>query len=949
MPAKRALNSTTNAPDSKAQRADGFDSAADFSGPVKEKLLKSQRTGQACDRCKVRKIRCDGRPGGCSPCVQNNTECKTTDRITGRATSRGYTEGLEHEVQVLRQSVQELQQQLHDAGIEAKTSSLDSYFPAGGTFSGLNWTTASNADQALLEAGSSANSGRPYSGSNEGSTSSRGSPVSTFRASLPTFRPGLVGDNYLGVSSANTLIGSAHGNSLSVFGMEIDLNDFIPHEADDNTDPMSYAEFLTCCSQQRPEYAQVPLPPYTECRQYAIWYLKSINPFSPVLHKPDFIRLIDRIYNEGHEPTAAEDVMVHMMIAILKFQWASRNSDRMALEESNNHYRHSVGRFIELGRGHLIEDLQAVAMICVHMRLFPKPGGAWSVCTLALSISIEMGLHRSAKAWSPTTPKTDVLQIELKKRIFWTILMMQVNLGGKLGRPMSLRLEDIDVEFPEPMNDNLPDEPPKCSFKLGIQAFRCASLYLRMYSSIYTIKAPLRSYEPAVRKLERELRYASDQTPPELRDPDQAENEEVVFAHYIKIWENDIDLSMHHPALCRSSNKELMSSNLDQCLQAASAILHHAYQLHRVRSLDTTWMTVATYVAAIFTTLFAWAERIDRMNHEGLRKLRKDMVQWLDIIHDCGVFMGSGKRLQDALRPIIDTTLASFEQSVAAKSTSTAALPLTTNSPHDIKRSPDIYDNTQTYNAPYTNVQCSDANVYQSSLAADPLPLEQHQTSYPSVTSTQYAYPEPSSSTMASYPSNPTAFDSVPYPNSGLPSESDLAHATRVANAAASATSHTQTSQSHLHQQSHQSTTPDPSYQLYQPSPYTPQRHHSTPQLSHLASSHPNTSGAPAAWRHFAEGVMGHFDTPPPHHASPGPSYHQVSTAALMELQGGTDGSGSGGGMPRSSAPATETGNRRGVQGMGIAGQQGGQRQQRPQQQQQIWPLMTYQMGHGEG
>ena len=332
--------------------------------------------------------------------------------------------------------------------------------------------------------------------------------------------------------------------------------------------------------------------------------------------------------------------MVHMMLAILKFQIASRNSDQVALEESNTHYRHSLSHFLALGHGHLIDDLQAIAMISVHMRNFPQPGAAWVVSQIALSVALEMGLHRSSKAWSQSTSKPNLLQVEVKKRVFWSILSIQVNLGGKLGRPMPLRLEDIDIEYPDPMNDNLPDEPQKCSFNLGIQCFKATSVCLQMYSTIYAIRAPNRSYEPSVRKLERELRYLCEQIPAELRDPAQTMNEDVVFAHYVKLWHAEIDLSLHHPALCRSSNKEFMRGNVDHCLRAASAMLHHAYQLHKIRSLDTTWVSVTVYIAAIFTTLFAWAEQISRMDIEDLAKLRVDMSQWLEIIGDSGVFMG---------------------------------------------------------------------------------------------------------------------------------------------------------------------------------------------------------------------------------------------------------------------------------------------------------------------
>ena len=192
----------------------------------------------------------------------------------------------------LRQTVQALEQQLRDAGIEAKTGSLNDYAPASESTSGPNWTPASNTEQSLWEIGQAMNSAQPYTESVAGSADSRVSESNTYRASLPTFRSGLVGDNYLGVSSSNLLLSSIYGTSLSVFGMGINLNDFIPSELDDGASALSYSEFFTCASKARPEYIHVPLPSYAECRQYAIWYLKSINPFAPILHKPDFIRLV---------------------------------------------------------------------------------------------------------------------------------------------------------------------------------------------------------------------------------------------------------------------------------------------------------------------------------------------------------------------------------------------------------------------------------------------------------------------------------------------------------------------------------------------------------------------------------------------------------------------------------------------------------------------------------
>ena len=71
-------------------------------------------------RPQIRKIRCDGRPEGCTPCEQNRTQCCTTDRITGKATVRGHAEAMETENTYLRNHLADLQAQLKDMGVEPR-------------------------------------------------------------------------------------------------------------------------------------------------------------------------------------------------------------------------------------------------------------------------------------------------------------------------------------------------------------------------------------------------------------------------------------------------------------------------------------------------------------------------------------------------------------------------------------------------------------------------------------------------------------------------------------------------------------------------------------------------------------------------------------------------------------------------------------------------------------
>lgn len=53
------------------------------------------RTSQACDRCRIKKIKCDGKIPSCTNCLSIGYNCQTSDKLTRRAFPRGYTENLE--------------------------------------------------------------------------------------------------------------------------------------------------------------------------------------------------------------------------------------------------------------------------------------------------------------------------------------------------------------------------------------------------------------------------------------------------------------------------------------------------------------------------------------------------------------------------------------------------------------------------------------------------------------------------------------------------------------------------------------------------------------------------------------------------------------------------------------------------------------------------------------
>lgn len=343
--------------------------------------------------------------------------------------------------------------------------------------------------------------------------------------------------------------------------------------------------------------------------------------------------------------------MVQMMLAIMKFQVATRNRDSGTAnslhEQSNAHYHYALTLLHELVASHTLQDIQAISVICIHLRSFPNPGAAWMLSNWTLGLAIEMGLHRSADVRPGEDTNRDGLEIQTRKHIFWSLLTIITTVGGKLGRPMPLTIEDFDIELPEPSSDNLPSEEglsdvPQCSFQCGVELFKLTQISLQTYASIYSIRRRP-NYEETVRSLERKVEAWKKQLPPKLTEGSDAskEPENRVLAVWMEYVEAEYQLVLHHPARCTSSSRPFIQRNLDICSKAASKLIRTVAQLHELNALDFSWNGTNTHIAAMFTLLFVYWERRDQISAAELHKLKAELGICLDIIGFVSQILGA--------------------------------------------------------------------------------------------------------------------------------------------------------------------------------------------------------------------------------------------------------------------------------------------------------------------
>ena len=266
---------------------------------------------------------------------------------------------------------------------------------------------------------------------------------------------------------------------------------------------------------------------------------------------------------------------------------------------------------------------------------------------LTMTLAIELGLHRSPKRWVQRSAQKNVLEVEMRKRVFYSILAIHVTLSGKLGRPMALQPEDWDVELPEAVDDDLLSEAGidrskngKCGFLPGIEAFKVLPSFMELFSNIYAVSRRQSSYIESVNRLEGKIQRWRDQWPKVLQDSSSGAQEDRVFALYLQMWYLEFRILLRHPSVSLSPSPDFNKESLNVCVESSRKMLYIVRQLQEYKSLDTTWYTGAVYLMAITTALFAQWEKRNESTAEELAKLKEEMDLWLDIMGDVGGLLG---------------------------------------------------------------------------------------------------------------------------------------------------------------------------------------------------------------------------------------------------------------------------------------------------------------------
>ncbi|CAG1967510.1 unnamed protein product [Fusarium graminearum] len=483
----------TTDPDTSVQDADNTISV---SVSASGRPTKRKRVALACDSCRDRKIKCDGSKPICGPCGKRGEPAArcTYNVIAGTAkhlSEQEYILSLQKQVTDMQEIIDQLQR---EAQVNAAAASAAINVNARESRSPRD-----RPPTATGPIGIGSDITRAATGSRAGvsirvSEAGGPSPVSAMGAT--TLTQNCPEDDFYGQSSVHSLLREVSHTQSQTLDPSRDRTQ--------ESASVSVSGFSTAvlCS---PDFA---LPPRHVADRILDLYFNSVHIFYPWTHSVSFRRRYESLWESSGYPgpqtgesgdigLGGERCSESSFFCALNAMFAlgCEFSDFPQKETASATFSSRMRSLLQmdiLDKGDL-SHVQALLLAAQFAISSEYPTRCYNIVGLACRIAVGLGLHSERHA-----DKRSNLENEVRRRVWYGCLQMEMTICMTLGRPPVLEMTD-DVLIPSAVDDDfITGEASSCSQPDGtisqnlfmVENIRLAKVLGKILSSIYWQSSP---------------------------------------------------------------------------------------------------------------------------------------------------------------------------------------------------------------------------------------------------------------------------------------------------------------------------------------------------------------------------------------------------------------------------------------------------------------------------
>ncbi|KAG4413633.1 hypothetical protein IFR04_013211, partial [Cadophora malorum] len=462
----------------------------------------SFRNVSACNRCRLRKNRCDQRLPSCASCEKASVKCVGYDPITKREIPRSYVFYLESRVSYLEKVLQEnnisfAPAEVLDHGSRPGADPTTVQTPASEDPPPYNGSTELTHKPSPKEA--AWNKKQDESDklnklvSNIGSVSVQGASDSRYLGSTS------------GISFARVVFAavksSVSGTNSDKSGVRPSRPPVTAKAVGSGTTSMRDSFFGL---HTKPTIKQAPFPSKEVGKRLVDFYFEHANPQIPILHRGEFMKMFELAYADGDARvrTPRELYMLNIVFAIGSGIFLGDSGERekegkgdekrkSGLDKQCQPEEYHASAIVHLesclsspssidrtdGFGGGLEELQAVLLLAGFALLRPVAPGLWYIIGVAVRLAVDLGLHYEdgkdidvgLEEIADEKEDSDVARMQrersarergrrewvrdFRRRLWWCTYSFDRLVSTCVGRPFGITDQVVTTEFPSLLDD----------------------------------------------------------------------------------------------------------------------------------------------------------------------------------------------------------------------------------------------------------------------------------------------------------------------------------------------------------------------------------------------------------------------------------------------------------------------------------------------------------------
>ncbi|KAF2672192.1 hypothetical protein BT63DRAFT_191025 [Microthyrium microscopicum] len=524
----------------------------------------------ACCRCRHRKQRCDTGLPRCGPCERTNSHCEYFDQAKGVKIPRHYVVHLQHKVRDLERQLEALESE----DLEPDPESL----------------VRDGAAVRIQEHDES---------------------------------------KFLGPSSGIAITRLVM-HLAKRFTQSESINDIVTQDKAQEIKETFEEEEKKPTSKVYPQISDVAAPDLPDrglANVLVNLFHAKVTAMYPFLHEPTFWQEVDELYAGSTDPY--QNFAVRMVFAI-------------SLQRTSTEYAGLADSFYLAALKYLekavepmnVRTIQCFCLIGAYSLLTPTRTAVYYVIGLSCRLAQALGLcDEKTIAISPNGKPANVLEIDMRRRLFWCVMNMEYALAYSMGRASSFAtsLDHLDVQWYRVVDDEYitkdgvnPNAPMSLKKWVSIHFMKMRLLQVEIRRKLYQKKRPTpRDHnDPWFKEMEDKLIDWRDATP--TTDGKSASG-------FDKAWfvgrYNIMLVHMFRPSpQCPTPAIEAARRCFPAC---TSNIYMHRDQIEH-GNVDMTWIFTQAMFMTINTILWSLSFEEIRQEHA-----REDVQRDLNVALDC--------------------------------------------------------------------------------------------------------------------------------------------------------------------------------------------------------------------------------------------------------------------------------------------------------------------------